>query len=100
MAQGFPWAFLHSGLASLTSPPFAGFFRLEDIPVSISLSDSKDRLLSRPEAATWLGLSPYTLNEWASTGRYGLRYYRIGRKCMYRLSDLQAFIASRAVHPL
>ncbi|MEN7430391.1 helix-turn-helix domain-containing protein [Chromobacterium sp. TRC.1.1.SA] len=68
--------------------------------MSISLSDSKDRLLSRPEAAAWLGLSPYTLNEWASTGRYGLRYYRIGRKCMYRLSDIQAFIASRAVHPL
>ncbi|AUH49545.1 hypothetical protein CXB49_01160 [Chromobacterium sp. ATCC 53434] len=68
--------------------------------MSIPVPDSKDHLMSRPEAAEWLGLSPYTLNEWASTGRYGLRYYRIGRKCMYRLSDLQAFVAARAVHPL
>lgn len=68
--------------------------------MSIPVPDSKDCLLSRPEAAEWLGLSPYTLNEWASTGRYGLRYYRIGRKCMYRISDLQAFVAARAVQPL
>ncbi|KZE25332.1 helix-turn-helix domain-containing protein [Crenobacter luteus] len=56
-----------------------------------------ERLLTRPEAADFLGVSPYTLNEWASSGRYALRFYRIGRRCMYRMADLEAFIASRAV---
>lgn len=57
------------------------------------------RLLTRPEAAAYLGVSTYTLNEWASSGRYGLRFYRVGRKCMYRLIDLEAFLTARAVTP-
>ncbi|MCL6264370.1 helix-turn-helix domain-containing protein [Craterilacuibacter sp. RT1T] len=50
---------------------------------------------TRPEAAAYLGLSIHTLNDWACTGRYGLRFYRIGRKCVYLKSDLDAFMAAR-----
>ena len=53
------------------------------------------RLLTRPQAADYLGLSIHTLHDWACTGRYGLRFYRVGRKCVYLQSDLDAFMATR-----
>jgi excisionase family DNA binding protein len=54
-------------------------------------------LLTRQEAAEYLGLSKHALAEWASTGRYSLKFYRIGRRCMYRRSDIEAFITTRGV---
>ncbi|WP_028536213.1 helix-turn-helix domain-containing protein [Paludibacterium yongneupense] len=54
-------------------------------------------LLTRKDAAAYLGLSVYTLNEWACTGRHALKFYRIGRKAMYKRSDLDAFITARGV---
>ena len=54
-------------------------------------------LLDRDEAATYLGISPRTLAVWAATGRYSLKFVRIGRRVKYRRADLDAFIASRTV---
>lgn len=51
-----------------------------------------DRLVSREEAAAILGIRPATLACWASNGRYGLPFVRIGRRVMYRRSDIEAFI--------
>lgn len=56
-------------------------------------------MLSREEAARFLGLKPQTLAVWASTNRYGLRFFKIGRLARYRLSDLEQFVQARAVEP-
>jgi excisionase family DNA binding protein len=50
-------------------------------------------LLSREEAARYLGVSASTLAVWKSTGRYLLPVVKIGRLVKYRKRDLDAFIA-------
>lgn len=55
-----------------------------------------DPLLSRQDAAAYLGLSPRTLAIWASTGRYDLEVIKIGRLAKYRRSTLDHFINARA----
>lgn len=52
------------------------------------------KLKTRQEAADYLGVSVFTLNAWASTGRVKLPFYRVGRKTMYKESDLLAFLES------
>ncbi len=52
-------------------------------------------LMTRKDAAAYLGVSEMTLAIWKSTGRYSLRVYKIGRLAKYKRSDLDAFIASR-----
>jgi len=59
--------------------------------------DFKDRLLTRQEAAEFLGVSKGTLEVWASTKRYGLKYVKIGRLVKYWLSDLIDFANSRKI---
>jgi len=54
-------------------------------------------LLSREEAASYLGVSARTLAVWKSTGRYNLPCVRIGRLAKYRKADLDAFIARSVV---
>ena len=50
------------------------------------------RLLSRNEAAQYLGIKPQTLAVWASVGRYDLPYIKVGRCPKYRVEDLDAFL--------
>jgi len=54
-------------------------------------------LLSRDEAAAFLGLKTQTLASWASSGRYPLPFVKVGRAVRYRLSDLEKFLADRTV---
>ena len=54
-------------------------------------------LASRNEAAAYLGVRPQTLASWACNGRYRLPFVRIGRRVMYRLADLEQFIANNIV---
>jgi hypothetical protein len=55
-------------------------------------------LLSRQEAAAFLGLKPQTLHSWACNKRYSLPFVKIGSRAMYRLRDLEAFIERRTVN--
>ncbi len=55
----------------------------------------ESELMTRKEAAVYLGVSEMTLAIWKSTGRYSVRVYKIGRLAKYKKSDLDAFIASR-----
>lgn len=55
------------------------------------------RLLTRAEAAAFLGLKEQTLATWASTKRYNLRYIKAGRCVRYRVRDLEAFLDSQTV---
>lgn len=50
-------------------------------------------LLTRKEAAAYLGVKEQTLACWACAGRYQLPFVRIGRLVKYRLEDLNRFIS-------
>jgi len=62
-------------------------------------TQSPPRLLTRPEAAEYLGLATSTLEVWASTKRYDLPYCKVGRAVRYRQSDLDAFLERGTVNP-
>lgn len=49
-------------------------------------------MLTRPEAAAYLGVKVPTLAAWKSTGRYGLPCVKVGRLVKYRRADLDEFI--------
>lgn len=48
--------------------------------------------LTRKQAADLLSLSVYTMAGWATKGR-GPKFVHAGRKTLYRLEDLQAWLA-------
>jgi hypothetical protein len=56
-----------------------------------------DPLYTEAQAASYLGVKPASLQVWRSTKRYQLAYVKVGRLVRYRLSALQAFLASREV---
>ena len=56
-------------------------------------------LLTRREAAAYLGISEGTLSVWACTGRYQVPYLKVGRSVKYRQADLDRWLESRAVNP-
>ena len=58
-----------------------------------------EKLLTREEAAEWLGIRPQTLAAWATTRRH-LPFVKIGDKVVrYRRSDLEAYLAKQTVKP-
>lgn len=57
-------------------------------------STSSD-ILTRKQAAEYLGLKEQTLACWACNKRYDLPVYKIGRHAKYRIADLEAFIMRR-----
>jgi excisionase family DNA binding protein len=61
------------------------------------ISKAKSSLLTRTEAAEYLGVTPQTLAVWACTRRYNLPVVKMGRLAKYKLSDLDEFINSRSV---
>jgi excisionase family DNA binding protein len=54
-------------------------------------------LLTREQAAEYLGIAPQTLAVWASTGRYSLPMIKVGRCARYRRRDLDKFLESRTI---
>jgi len=54
-------------------------------------------LLSRAEAAAYLGVASQTLANWFSTKRYPLPAIKIGRRVKYRRRDLDKFIDDNRV---
>jgi excisionase family DNA binding protein len=56
-------------------------------------------LMSRAEAADYIGVKAQTLAVWACAGRYGLPFVKVGRLCRYRRSDLDAWLARRTRCP-
>ena len=61
-----------------------------------SVEQSISPLLSRREAAIYLGLSEQTLAIWKCTKRYELPFVKIGRLIKYKKADLDAFISKNA----
>lgn len=58
----------------------------------------ESELLTRPQAADYLGVKPDTLAVWSCTHRYALPYLKVGRAVRYRKADLDAWLDSRRVH--
>ena len=56
---------------------------------------SKPELLNRNEAADYISVKPQTLSVWATTGRYGLPFIKVGRKVFYRREELDQFLNAR-----
>lgn len=52
--------------------------------------------IGRPEAASYLGVSPRTLEKWAVVGG-GPTYYRIGSRVVYDTAELDEYLESRRV---
>lgn len=51
------------------------------------------KLLTREEAAEYLGIRPQTLAKWAMTKKHKLPFVRVGKLVRYRIEDLEKFIA-------
>ena len=54
-----------------------------------------DSLLTPKQAGEALHVSAGTLAVWRSTGRYELRFVKVGRWVRYRWSDILQFLDSR-----
>jgi len=50
------------------------------------------------DAAALIGVSTASLRSWRSQGR-GPAYIRAGRRIVYRVSDLEAFLGANRVEP-
>ena len=65
-----------------------------DIALTLGFDPGKPPLqLNDRDAALVLGVKTSTLAVWRSTGRYQLRYIKVGRLIRYRVSDLADFLA-------
>jgi len=62
----------------------------------MSTRTAPTRLLSRAEAAEYLGLSVQTLAKWAMEGQH-LKFIKVGKFAKYRQADLDRWIESRTV---
>jgi hypothetical protein len=51
-------------------------------------------LLSSKEAARKIKIAPQTLNSWRSSRRVEIPYIKVGRKVLYRQSDISDFLTS------
>lgn len=65
--------------------------------MTFAIRQTSSTLRTRGQAAEYLNIKEQTLAAWACNGRYGLPFVRIGRRVMYRLADLDAFIARNVV---
>lgn len=67
-------------------------------PVSTPSLDEADRKLSALDVAEMVGLSVSTLRDYRSTRglQYGPPFHKNGRRVFYRLSEVLAWIDSRA----
>ncbi|MHC4698246.1 MAG: helix-turn-helix domain-containing protein [Planctomycetota bacterium] len=56
-----------------------------------------DGLLTRQQAAAYLGVTAGTLAVWACTRRYDIPFIKVGRAVRYRRADLDRWLADRTV---
>jgi len=59
--------------------------------------NQNSKLLTREQAAKYLGVAVSTLANWACTKKVNLTYVRLGRSVRYRLNDLDAFIEGNKI---
>ena len=62
-----------------------------------SVSNPSSDLLTREQAADFLGIKPQTLAVWHTTKRYNLPFIKVGSRVRYRRSDLERFLNERTI---
>jgi excisionase family DNA binding protein len=62
------------------------------------MTTEPDQLLTEDEAAAYLRVRPRTLQRWRQLGR-GPRFTRAGRRILYRMADLQAYLREQERPP-
>jgi excisionase family DNA binding protein len=55
-------------------------------------------LITRKEAASFLGVSEATLRKWAWNKLIDLPFYKVGRTVRYSIEDLEEFLVRNKVH--
>ncbi len=55
------------------------------------------KMMTREQAAEYIGVKPQTLAMWLSTKRYSIPVIKVGRLVRYRRSDLDAWLLARTV---
>ena len=65
--------------------------------MNLDLINTSPPLLSREQAAKYLGVKKSTLSIWACVKRYPLPFVKIGRLCKYRQQDLDDFITRNTI---
>ena len=50
-------------------------------------------VLDTPGAASYCGIATATLETWRSTGKVKIPFIRVGRRVLYRITDLDAFLS-------
>lgn len=78
-------------------PGLTGFTTLKERIKSMN-DINLNRLLSRKEAADYLGVKEVTLAIWKSTKRHGLPVVKVGRLAKYRYGDLLEFVERQTVN--
>jgi predicted DNA-binding transcriptional regulator AlpA len=67
--------------------------------LAVRMAASEDAVISRPEAAAWLGRSLKTLEAWAAAG-FGPRIVRMGRRGVgYRVGELRRWVRQQERDP-
>ena len=61
----------------------------------MSLRNQNTKYYSPQQLAELLQTRVQTLATWRSTGRYDLPYIRVGRKVLYSVKDVEAWLDSR-----
>ncbi len=69
------------------------------LPDQLSHPASSSPLLTVPEAAAYCRVSKAFLNKDRVYRLHGIPFIKLGRRILYRLSDLDAFIDSKTVLP-
>ena len=57
-------------------------------------------LMNRAMAADYLGVTPGTLANWASSNLRKVPFVKIGRRVAYRKHDLERWIEAQVVNPI
>ena len=71
-----------------------------DVANALKRRFDPDDLLTRPQAADYIGVKPQTLAVWHTTQRYGLPAIKVGRLVRYRRRDLDRWLEERTVGTL
>ncbi|MBK5965234.1 hypothetical protein CCR95_14335 [Thiocystis minor] len=71
----------------------------QNAPLPPELQRLRDRRLRRQAAATYLGVTPETLSNWAIKGTPELAYIRIGRTTFYDIGELDRFLERQTRRP-
>jgi len=62
-----------------------------------AMNQPRQPLLTQEETAAYLGVKSQTLATWRCTGRYPLRFIRVGKAIRYRAADVEKFLTDRTV---